>query len=139
MTYTNHECTAETFRPVQQHAVRWLEVEQDYELAQAFWNMPLALEDWRQFRADGYRYAAVIEEERIVSLAAAWSYSERAWEVAGVYTSSTDRRKGYGRSVVSFITAYILAAERKATCLTESENLPMQRTAESVGFYQAPR
>ena len=137
--HINHECTGQTFRPRLDYPVRWLDVEQDYELARAYWTLPLTREDWRQFREDGYEYAAVVEEGRIVSLAAAWRYSDSAWEVAAVSTVPAARRKGYARTVVSFVTAYILASGRKATCLTLRDNLPMQRTAESVGFYRAPR
>src|SRR5689334_11894110 len=137
--YVNLECTSETFRPCLRYPVRWLDVEADYPLARAIWFEPLSLEGWRQFREDGYRYCAVVEEGRIVSMAAAWSYSDTAWEVAAVHTVPEARRRGYGKSVVSFVTAHILELGRLATCLTVSTNLPMQDTAKSVGFYVAPR
>jgi len=137
--YVNLECTQQTFRPCILYPVRWLDVEQDYELARAIWFQPLSLESWQDFQVQGYRYCAAIEEGRIVSLAAAWRYSEAAWEAAAVHTVSEARRRGYGKSVVSFVTGHILEAGRVATCLTAAENLPMQRTAMSVGFYTAPR
>ncbi len=137
--HVNHECTAETFRPSMPHPARWLDVEQDFELVRDYWNGPLTNEEWVQFRSDGYFYCAAIFEGQVISLAAEWRYSQTAWEVAGVRTIPEARRNGYGKSVVSFVTAHILASGRKATCLTMADNLAMQRTAESVGFYRAPR
>src|SRR5262245_18130242 len=112
--HTNYECTKQTFHPCLRYPVRWLDVAQDFELARAHWSLPLPLEpatptgachshwslpltrdDWRQFQEDGYRYAAIIEEGRIVSLAAAWRYSENAWEVAAVSTAPEKRRQNY--------------------------------------------
>ena len=88
---------------------------------------------------DGYEYAAIIAEGQIVSIAAVWRYSDDAWEAAAVSTNPESRRKRYAKTVVSFVSASILASGRKATCLTRSDNVAMQRTAESVGFYRAHR
>jgi len=63
-----------------------------------------------------------------------WRYSEEAWEVAAVYTVPAFRRRGYGKAVVSFVTAHILDAGRLATCHTRVDNAAMIATAESVGF-----
>jgi len=138
-TYRNYECIAQTFRPFQRYPVRWLDAEADYDLARAYWSRPLTQEDWRQFKADGYEYAAIVEDGQIFSLAAAWRYSDTAWEVAAVSTAPEKQQQGYARTVVSFVTAHILASGRKATCLTMQDNVAMQRTAESVGFYPEVR
>jgi hypothetical protein len=135
--YRNYECTAQAFRPCLHYPVRWLDVEADYDLVRAYWSTPLSREDWRQFSADGYRYAAIVEDGVVVSLAAAWCYSDTAWEVAAVSTVAAKRRQCYAKTVVSFVTAHILASGRKATCLTMHDNKAMQRTAESLGFYLA--
>lgn len=137
--HVNLECAAATFRPLQSHAVRWLEVEADYPLARDFWAFPISPEDCQGFRDEGYQYCAVVEDGRIVSIAAAWRYSEQAWELAVVSTAPEFRRCGYGQSVASFVTATILTQGRRATCLTATENVAMQKTAQSVGFYFAPR
>ena len=55
--------------------------------------------------------------------------------VAAVSTASAFQRRGYGKAVVSFITHGILDAGRVAFCQTREDNLPMIRTAESVGFH----
>lgn len=137
--HVNLECVAATFRLRQPHAVRWLDVEADYPLARDFWAFPISPEDWRGFRDEGYQYCAVVEDQRIISIAAVWRYSDHAWELAAVSTAPEFRRCGYGQSVASFVTAAILSQGCRATCLTAADNVAMQRTAQSVGFYFAPR
>jgi len=133
------ECVPNTFRPRQPHAVRWLDVEADYPLARDFWAFPISPEDWRSFHDEGYQYCAVVEDQRIISIAAAWRYSDHAWELAAVATLPEFRERRYAQSVASFVTAAILDQGRRATCLTAVDNMAMQRTAESIGYYQAPR
>ena len=137
--HINLECVAATFRPRQPHAVRWLDMEADYPLARDFWAFPISPEDWQGFRNEGYQYCAVVEDGRIISIAAAWRYSDHAWELAAVSTLPEFRQRGYGQSVGSFVTAAILSGGRRATCLTAADNVAMQRTAQSVGFYVASR
>ena len=139
MTYCSLICTDDSFRPNDCSRVRWLDWEQDYPLARAYWphDPPLSREDWEQNRADGFRYCAIVEHEAIAALAAVWTYSETHWEVAAVSTAPTSRQRGYGKAVVCFVTAHILEQGRKATILTESMNVAMLKTAESVGFYRS--
>lgn len=131
--YIEYECTALSFQPVQRHPVRWLEWEQDYPMVQAFWPEQTP-EGWQEARAEGFEYCAVIERGQIQAMAAVWRYSEAAWEVASVSTRPEARRRGYAQAVVSFVTAAILNAGKRATCSAASDNLAMQRVAESVGF-----
>ncbi len=139
MTYCSLICTPESFRPSDCSDVRWLDWENDYPLARAYWpqHPPLSREDWEQNRADGFRYCAIVEREAIAALAAVWTYSETHWEVAAVSTAPASRRRGYGKAVVSFVTAHILEQGRKATILSDSTNVAMRKTAESVGFYRS--
>jgi predicted GNAT family acetyltransferase len=97
----------------------------------------LSREDWEQNRAEGFRYCAIVEHEAITALAAVWTYSETYWEVAAVSTAPASRRRGYGKAVVCFVTAYFLEQDRKATILSNSTNVAMRKTAESVGFYRS--
>jgi predicted GNAT family acetyltransferase len=97
----------------------------------------LSREDWEQNRAEGFRYCAIVEREAIAALAAVWTYSETHWEVAAVSTAPASRRRGYGKAVVCFVTAHILEQDRKATILSDSTNVAMRKTAESVGFYRS--
>jgi predicted GNAT family acetyltransferase len=143
MKYYEMVCSKETFRPCPAAGVRWLDWESDSDLARDLWSSRgSAYSDegwaalWREARAEGYRYCAVIEENQIVSIAAVWRYSDEAWEAAAVYTAPSFRQKGYARSVVSFVTAHILDAGRAATCHTSVDNPAMIRTAETVGFCQ---
>lgn len=95
----------------------------------------MSQEDWEQNRADGFHYFAIVEQEAIAALAAVWMYSQTYWELAAVSTAPAFRKRGYGNAVVCFVTAYILEQGRKATILTESSNVAMLKTAQSVGFY----
>jgi RimJ/RimL family protein N-acetyltransferase len=129
-------CTVTTFRPCQVYPVRWLDWDADFERAQGLWPMdfPLTHEVWEEAREAGYRYCGVVEGETLVACAAVWRYSDAAWEVAAVCTREAYRRQGYGRAVVSFATAHILAQGRVATCHTAVTNLAMRRVAARVGF-----
>jgi RimJ/RimL family protein N-acetyltransferase len=131
-------CAMATFKPDVRHPVRWLDVEQDYDLVRAFWLGELTRDEWRSFKDMGYTYAAAIEDDAIVSCGAAWAYSDEAWEAAAVATRSDAKGKGYATSVVSFITQHILNSGRLATCSTRLTNIPMQRVAQNVGFRIKP-
>lgn len=134
------ECTWETFRPADCAGVRWLDWDRDYEGVRDFaqdMGHTFTPADWRTAREEGYRYCALIREGRLLSIAAAWHYSETAWEVAAVATRKACRRRGYGKAVVTFVTEYILRSGRTATCTTNRENTAMRRTAEAVGFVLA--
>jgi GNAT superfamily N-acetyltransferase len=138
-----YECTPQSFRPGVRlpgvrYAVRWLNWDRDFSLAQAMWPeaFPLTRATWDEARALGHRYCGAIEQGRIRAIAAVWRYSETAWEAAAVRTLPEARRQGYAQAVISFVTAHILDAGKWATCTTGEENVAMQRTAESVGFYR---
>jgi RimJ/RimL family protein N-acetyltransferase len=139
MAYCSLICTPDSFRPTDCSRVRWLDWENDYPLARAYWPLDprLSKEDWEQNRAEGFRYCAIVEQEAIAALAAVWTYSPTHWEVAAVSTAPASRKMGYSKAVVCFVTAHILEQGRKATILIESRNVAMLRTAESVGFYHS--
>ena len=136
MTYIHLICTQATFRPSPISKIRWLNQAQDYFLASEFWpaDVPLRQSDWDEAHAQGYQFCALIENEHILSLAAEWRYSEQRWEVAGVQTHPSYRRRGYAKATVSFVTEHILAQGRVATCTIEANNTGMICTAQSVGF-----
>lgn len=131
-----YRCSKDIFRPAISHQVRWLDWDQDFEVARIHWKLePEAFRDmWNQSRKDGYQFCAVVEHDKIIALAAVWRYSETAWELAAVGVEDSHRRCGYGKSVCSFATSAILDAGRTATCHTLATNIAMQRTAESIGF-----
>jgi ribosomal protein S18 acetylase RimI-like enzyme len=129
-------CTSMTFRPHRSYPVCWLDWDADFERAQGLWpsNFPLTREIWEGAQEAGYHYCGVVEGDILVASAAVWRYSDAAWEVAAVRTLEAYRRRGYGRAVVSFATAHILAQGRVATCHTAATNLAMRRVAAQVGF-----
>jgi len=102
-------------------------------LVQEFWPEQTP-EGWQEARKEGFQYCVVIEQNQLQAMAAVWRYSEAAWEVASVYTRPEARGRGYAQAVVSFVTAAILNAGRRATCSAAADNLAMQRVAEKVGF-----
>jgi RimJ/RimL family protein N-acetyltransferase len=131
--YIEYECTPTSFQPVQRHRVRWLDWEQDYPLVQEFWPEQTP-EGWQEARAEGFQYCAEIEHNQLQAMAAVWRYSDAAWEVASVYTRPEARGRGYAQAVVSFVTAAILNAGKRATCSAGTDNPAMQRVAERIGF-----
>ena len=143
MEYVSMVCNQGELRPCSAADVRWLDWAKDSSLARALWTSAGSVysdeawdELWHGARADGYRYCAVVKDGAIISRAAVWRYSDKAWEAAAVYTAPAKCRRGYGKAVISFVTAHILDAGRVATCHTSDDNLAMIRTAEAVGFHQ---
>ena len=130
-------CTPETFAKVDYSRVRWLDMDADYPLMREAWEvrgLAPAREDCLSWRDQGYEYCALVEDERILAIAAAWRRSPTAWELAAVWTREEARGRGYAKAVCSCATAYILANGRIATCSTRSRNLPMIRVAKSLGY-----
>jgi RimJ/RimL family protein N-acetyltransferase len=135
-------CTKDTFTPSKTDRVRWLQVDFDFEIAQWYWQQmqsPLTFQTWIMVHAYGYQYAVILEAEKPVACAGVWRFSDTAWEVAAVSTLLPYRKRGYARQAVSFVTAYILGANRLATCSTSDENAAMIATARSVGYQIVPQ
>lgn len=122
--------------------VRWLDPDADYSLARQYWlgisGADLAQSTWVKAHEYGYQYAAILKAGQIISMAAVWRFSPTAWEVAAVSTLPAHRCQGHSRKVIAFVTAYILAAGRLATCSTEDNNQAMAATAKSAGFQEIP-
>jgi predicted GNAT family acetyltransferase len=134
-------CTKNDLALVKCENVRWLEKEADYELARLYWKevgQISSLNTWAKAHEYGYQYAGILEGGRIISLAGVWRFSQDCWEVVAVSTLENCRRKGYSRSIVAFITSYILKSGRLATCSTDDDNIAMIATASSVGFRPVP-
>ena len=134
-------CTKETIIPVDGSGVRWLDPDADYGLAKTYWGelgQDLRQSTWRQAHEHGYRYAAIVQCERIISLAAVWRFSENAWDAAAVSTLEGYRRRGHAKRVVGFVAAHILDSGMAATCCTRDSNAAMIATAESVGYRRVP-
>lgn len=134
-------CTPSNLLPADFTHIRWLEVDRDYPLAKQYWQalrQELRQNTWEKAHDYGYSYAGLIEGERIISCAGVWRFSETHWEVAAVSTLPHYRKQGYSQRAVAFVTAYILASGRHATCSTEDHNLAMIHTAQGAGFQRIP-
>ncbi len=131
-------CTRDTFRVQAHDAIRWLHRDSDYGLAAESWarrGSSLTREQWDEaILRYRYRYAGLLQKGIAVAIAAILPYSEDAWEVAAVGTDPAFRRQGFGKRVVSFVTAGILESGRVATCDTRDDNEAMIQTALGVGF-----
>jgi GNAT superfamily N-acetyltransferase len=133
-------CTSDTFVPAADPRVRWLDQDTDFPLARESWaakGIWMTRADWDEWHRHGYRYCGIVEDQRLVALAAVWTYSPTAWELAAVQTREGYRSRGYAKAVCSFATAHILASGRVATCGTGADNAPMLRVATSLGFRRA--
>lgn len=134
-----YACTPDSFRPKTRHAVRWLSPYEDYELAKAYWNFAqgrdLSRQSWLDAHDKGFSYAAVVEEERIVSLAAVFRSSDAVWELSEICTNDpANRCKGYATSACSFVTKYILDTGHIATISTKVGDQALGRLVEKIGF-----
>ena len=131
-------CTAETFRPVNHAAVRWLDPDTDLSLwqqtAREMGAESPSREDLTDWHQQGYRYCALVRGDLMMAKAAVWTYSDTAWELAAVSTLPDQRGRGYAKTVCSFATAHVLDSGRMATCHTAKMNTAMIRVAESLGY-----
>ena len=135
-------CSKEDLVPIVWGNVRWLDQTVDYELAKHYWQAlgyPLSQRTWRSAHEYGYRYAAIIKNDQIISCAGEWRFSEDCGEIAAVSTLEQYRRRGASKQVVAFITDYILSKGKTATCSTDDDNIAMIATAKSVGYREIPK
>lgn len=132
----SYVCDVRSFRPAQTRDVRWLDIEDDFAVLQHFHEArhPFSWADAVTWKESGFTDAGIIERGVLVSRAALWTYSEDAWELAGVFTVPSARGAGLSRSVCTFVTSAILEAGRLATCHTGPRNVAMRRLAESLGY-----
>ena len=104
-------CDVQSFRPAQTRDVRWLDVEEDFAVLQHFHETrdpsgkPFTWADAVKWKDRGFTDAGIIEGGVLVSRAALWTYSEDAWELAGVFTIPTARGAGRSRSACTFVTS----------------------------------
>jgi hypothetical protein len=87
-----------------------------------------------RYEEDGYTYCAVIEDEKIIAVAAVWKYSSGQWEAAAVNTRAGFENRGLAKQVVSFVTSYILSQDKIPTLTTGEDNIPMRKVAEAIGY-----
>lgn len=134
------ECTPDTFTPLLDLRVRWLDREADLHLLGELWlkhGVSMTEKDWQGVFDQGFRYCGIVENGVVVAVAAVWTYSPTAWELAAVQTVEARRGRGYSKAVCSFVTAYILNNGRLATCSTRADNVAMLRVAAALGFRPA--
>jgi RimJ/RimL family protein N-acetyltransferase len=129
--HAKYEIQLADFTPVAYDNVRWLN-EDDFHYMNEFCNMDI--ETWSGGKKEGFTYCAVIEDDKIVSLAAVWKYSQDKWETAAANTRKNYENRGLAKRVVSFSTDYIFKQNKIPTLTTGEDNIPMRKVAESIGF-----
>ncbi|MDF2543697.1 MAG: acetyltransferase [Herbinix sp.] len=130
--YVKYTVQLSDFKPVSFKKVRWLN-DDDYHYMNELWDM--SYETWNEARNDGFTYCAVLEDNKIISVAAVWRYSQDKWEVAAVNTRENFENRGLAKMTVSCVADYILNQNRIPTLTTGEDNIPMRRVAEAVGFH----
>lgn len=141
MPHLEFECTKETYRPGRHDIVRWLDPYFDLGLVRESWEswlQPPTQETWDALHQQGYRYCAIIYQGLIVAVAAVWTYSEEAWELAAVHTHPDFRRLGCAKATCAFVTDYIIRNHRRATCHTTDTNEGMIAVLKGLGYRLVP-
>jgi RimJ/RimL family protein N-acetyltransferase len=127
-------CDKRTFRPVDTGRVRWVDRDRDFPMVRDYTPFPLTREHWERAHREGYRYCLIEEDGRIAAWAGERRLSDAAREVVDVQTDPAWRRLGYGKAVLSFVTAHIFSVCPLAICETRDDNVAMMRTAEAIGY-----
>ena len=58
------------------------------------------------------------------------------WEIAGVHTLDSQRRRGFAKQIILKAAAYILSQDKIIRYQTEDKNLVSQKLAESIGLHK---
>jgi len=61
-------------------------------------------------------------------------YSENAWEAADIRVAGEYRCRGLAKEILRFLSPYIIAHGKTATCRTEEHNIAMQKAMLAVGY-----
>jgi RimJ/RimL family protein N-acetyltransferase len=143
MADVGYVCDPGSFRPAPTRGAVWLDVDDDFELLKRFHDRrtprePFTRADAHRWRDGGFVDAGIVLDGLLVARAARWTYSDEAWELAGVFTLPERRGEGLARAVCSFVTQHILDEGRTATCHTDPSNIIMRSVAERLGFVRQP-
>ncbi|MBQ4573958.1 MAG: GNAT family N-acetyltransferase [Clostridia bacterium] len=89
---------------------------------------------WDEIYKEGTMYCLLFENKIPVARACVEKYSSEAWEIADVRVVRSFRNRGFAYEVCSYVLRYILDNSKNATIRTETDNYPMQRLIEKLGF-----
>ena len=93
--------------------------------------------DWREVYADNTVYYLLYEKGVPVARAAVEKTSGETWEVSDVRTAKPFRNRGFSEKICRYVISQILSENKKAAIRTESDNLPMLRVIEKLGFFSS--
>lgn len=85
---------------------------------------------------NGAVWFGLLKENRIRSICFVYQNYDDIWEIAGVHTLETERRKGYARTVVTSALAYLLEKKLTPRYMAEIRNTNSMKLAESLQMKQ---
>jgi len=80
------------------------------------------------------RYCLLYHDGIPVARGAVEPISEYMWEAADIRTAKEFRGRGFATEILRFLSYYIIAHGKIATCRTEEDNTAMEKVIKSVGF-----
>ncbi|MDH7558046.1 MAG: GNAT family N-acetyltransferase [Candidatus Bathyarchaeota archaeon] len=130
-TYLIMKTTAKTFKPLIQHRIKKLDIEDIKEVAKNFG------EEWANRIKDaigkGIAYGAY-DNYTLASTATTLEILDTIALIRGVYTVDSLRGKGLATSVVSAIVKEIINLDKDAVLWVAKDNVPARRVYEKIGF-----
>ena len=90
--------------------------------------------EWREVYANDTVYYLLFEKGIPVARAAIEKLSNDVWEISDVRTAKPFRNRGFSERICRYVISHILSENRKVTIRAESDNLPMLRVIEKLGF-----
>jgi predicted GNAT family acetyltransferase len=82
------------------------------------------------------RYCLLYINDIPVARGAVEFYSEAAWEAADIRTAREYRCRGLAKELLRFLSQYIVAHAKIATCRTQEDNIAMQKVIHAIGYKQ---
>ncbi len=92
--------------------------------------------DIRKYFNNGAVWFGFIKDNRIRSICFIYQNYDNIWEIAGVHTPETERKKGYARIVVTSALTYILERKLTPRYVTDIRNIYSIQLAESLQMKQ---
>ena len=95
---------------------------------------PISRETWDEIHNEGIVYFGIFINGNMVSRACIEIISQDEREIADVRTAHQYRGHGYASQLCQFLLEQILAEGKTPTIRTGSDDLPMQKVIEKLGF-----
>lgn len=118
--------------------VRWLAPQADYyryeQMLLTRRVEPPTYETWLEWHAQGYGFAAFVQQGTVLSIGSVLRQPDGDWQLAGVRTLDGHTGQGYATRVSAFITRYIVKERGQAACELDSQDLTMRHILTKLGY-----